>query len=140
MRQIHKLLTVFIGCVIQDNRVLMVQRNEPVCKDAHLKWELPGGKLDIGESPETCVVREIFEETGRRVKIERLIPQIQVNNWRYPWGVQQTVIICYRCRYLSQNASVKDHHVLNVEWIPIAELSKKRTLSGTETFVKLALE
>ena len=27
-------------------------------------WEFPGGKLDDNESPEECVIREIYEETG----------------------------------------------------------------------------
>jgi ADP-ribose pyrophosphatase len=36
-------------------------------------WEIPAGRLDPGESPETCAVRELAEETGMRAgRIERL--------------------------------------------------------------------
>ena len=36
-------------------------------------WEVPAGRLDPGESPETCAVRELAEETGMRAgRIERL--------------------------------------------------------------------
>jgi 8-oxo-dGTP pyrophosphatase MutT (NUDIX family) len=45
------------GVVIHDGRVLLL-RNE---RD---EWELPGGKLDLGEDPAHCVVREIAEEVG----------------------------------------------------------------------------
>ncbi|MGI5128121.1 NUDIX domain-containing protein [Pseudonocardia sp. CA-107938] len=31
------------------------------------KWELPGGRIEIGESPEDCVAREIAAETGWKV-------------------------------------------------------------------------
>ncbi len=34
-------------------------------------WELPGGQPDPGESPKTTVVREVFEETGYRIRAER---------------------------------------------------------------------
>jgi ADP-ribose pyrophosphatase len=38
-----------------------------------LIWEIPAGRLDPGESPETCAVRELAEETGMRAgRIERL--------------------------------------------------------------------
>jgi 8-oxo-dGTP pyrophosphatase MutT (NUDIX family) len=45
------------GVVVRDGRVLLL-RNE---RD---EWELPGGKLDLGEDPRSCVVREIAEEVG----------------------------------------------------------------------------
>jgi ADP-ribose pyrophosphatase len=38
-----------------------------------LIWEVPAGRLDPGESPETCAVRELAEETGMRTRrLERL--------------------------------------------------------------------
>lgn len=45
------------GVVLLDDRVLLL-RNE------REEWELPGGKLEIGERPEACVVREIAEESA----------------------------------------------------------------------------
>jgi 8-oxo-dGTP pyrophosphatase MutT (NUDIX family) len=32
------------------------------------EWELPGGRIEVGESPEECVAREVFEETGWAVR------------------------------------------------------------------------
>jgi 8-oxo-dGTP pyrophosphatase MutT (NUDIX family) len=45
------------GVAVQDGKVLLL-RNE---RD---EWELPGGKLEVGEDPADCVVREISEESG----------------------------------------------------------------------------
>jgi 8-oxo-dGTP diphosphatase len=46
-----------------------------------LEWDLPGGVVDPGESPATCVEREIEEELGLRVTAGRLLAV----NWLPPW-------------------------------------------------------
>jgi len=47
--------------------VLLIQRRDvPV-------WVLPGGGIDLGERPEQAALREMFEETGFQVNIERLV-------------------------------------------------------------------
>ena len=45
------------GIVYHDKKVVLL-------KNERDEWELPGGKLELGESPEVCVVREIEEELG----------------------------------------------------------------------------
>ena len=51
--------------VIKNRRVLLGER-----KNAHGAgtWAFPGGHLEFGESIEHCAVREVFEETGIRIK------------------------------------------------------------------------
>ena len=44
------------GVAARDGRILLLQNERG-------EWELPGGRLEIGETPEQCVVREIAEET-----------------------------------------------------------------------------
>ncbi len=46
-------------------QVLLVKRTSPCA------WELPGGNVDPGELPETAAVREVQEETGLDVRVER---------------------------------------------------------------------
>jgi 8-oxo-dGTP pyrophosphatase MutT (NUDIX family) len=45
------------GVVARDGRILLLHNDRG-------EWELPGGRLEVGETPEQCVVREIAEETG----------------------------------------------------------------------------
>jgi 8-oxo-dGTP diphosphatase len=45
------------------------------------EWDLPGGVVDPGESPATCVEREVEEELGIRVGAHRLVAV----NWLPPW-------------------------------------------------------
>jgi ADP-ribose pyrophosphatase YjhB (NUDIX family) len=50
------------GVVIHADKVLLLRNDRE-------EWELPGGRLEIGETPEECVAREIAEETGWRVRV-----------------------------------------------------------------------
>lgn len=50
------------GVVIHADKVLLLKNDRD-------EWELPGGRLEIGETPEECVAREIEEETGWRVRV-----------------------------------------------------------------------
>lgn len=132
-----KQITVFSGCVIKGDKVLMVLRNEPECKEAHLKWEFPGGKVDFGETPEESVAREIFEETGVKVKVKRLIPWVGTAYWEYNWGTQQTLCFVYECEFVSQQEVEKDHHVEKIEWVNIVEVKKLPSLPGTHEILDL---
>jgi len=52
-------------CYIQkDNKTLMLYRNKKKNDINHGKWIGIGGKFDVGESPEECLLREVREEAG----------------------------------------------------------------------------
>lgn len=63
---------IHVACgVLRDARgdVLIVQR--PQGKIAAGKWEFPGGKIEIGETPESALRRELEEEIGIRTRVAR---------------------------------------------------------------------
>ena len=63
---------VSVKGIVYSNGKIVLLKNE---RD---EWELPGGKLEIGETPEACVVREIAEELGLTVTIGPLL-----DSWVY---------------------------------------------------------
>lgn len=58
------------GVIIQDGRALLIRRgSEPLRGE----WSIPGGTLELGESLQEGVVRELREETGLEVRVLDLI-------------------------------------------------------------------
>ena len=54
-----------------DRRYLLLRRSAASKNNAGL-WELPGGKLDSNEAFDQALVREVGEETGLEIEIERV--------------------------------------------------------------------
>lgn len=53
-------------CHIKNNEKLLLKRaSRGISKG---KWNTPGGKIENGESPEACAIRETYEETGLKVR------------------------------------------------------------------------
>jgi 8-oxo-dGTP pyrophosphatase MutT (NUDIX family) len=83
------------GVAVQAGKVLLLENERD-------EWELPGGKLELGEDPGDCVVREICEESGWQVTAGPLL-----DCWQYHIGPGQDVlIVTYGCRVLSDGPPV----------------------------------
>lgn len=83
------------GVAVQGGRVLLLENER-------MEWELPGGKLELGEDPVDCVVREISEETGWQVTAGPIL-----DCWQYHIREgRDVVIVTYGCHVTSTEAPV----------------------------------
>jgi 8-oxo-dGTP diphosphatase len=70
-----KTITVICAIIIKDNKILVTQRSSKMALP--LKWEFPGGKLELGENEIECIIREIKEELNIEIQVQRkLVPNI----------------------------------------------------------------
>ena len=61
------------GAVVHDGKILLIQER------ADDRWAMPGGWADLGNSPASVAEREVWEESGFRVKAEKVIAVIDAN-------------------------------------------------------------
>lgn len=62
-----KSIQVSCAIILRDQKVLCAQRGEKM--SFPWKWEFPGGKIEEGESPEQCLLREIKEELNLDIEV-----------------------------------------------------------------------
>jgi len=103
------------ACIIKNKKILLLHR----IKNYDV-WELPGGKIEFGESPEEAAVREAKEETGLIVKSLGLItisseitPQKHHHIWFY-----------YKCKILKGKIKIGDGEHKEYNWFTFNELKK----------------
>lgn len=76
----------------------------PLLMNERDEWELPGGKLEVGESPEQCVVREVAEETGLTLTVSGVDA---VDSWVYEIRPDRHVfVVSYGATYVGSEELV----------------------------------
>ncbi|MBS7234049.1 (deoxy)nucleoside triphosphate pyrophosphohydrolase [Flavobacterium psychroterrae] len=121
------MINVTCAIILKDEKILVAQRNEKM--KLPLKWEFPGGKLEINESEIDCIKREIKEEIN--IKIEVL--QKLTNNI-HDYGTFKINLIPFFVQYISGEIKLAEHkdyrllersQLLNLDWaeadLPIVE-------------------
>lgn len=85
-----------IALIDSDRNVLLAQR--PAGKAMAGLWEFPGGKVEAGESPEACLVRECSEELGIDLKVSDLEPLTFASHTYADFHLLMPVFACRRWR------------------------------------------
>jgi 8-oxo-dGTP pyrophosphatase MutT (NUDIX family) len=84
-------------------------------------WEIPAGKLDPGEAPQVCAVRELAEETGVAAKRWTSLGQFLPAP-----GIFSEVIHLYLAQDLDVGAAAPDaDEELELQWLPLNEAIDK---------------
>ncbi|UQZ35934.1 DNA mismatch repair protein MutT [Paenibacillus sp. PK3_47] len=104
------------GIIINQGKILIVQRASGDSIGAGT-WECAGGKIDFGEGLETALAREILEETGLAVTVDRLLYASSF----LTDPARQVVILTYLCRSDEYAVSLSEEHS-DYQWCTKLEL------------------
>ena len=99
----------------KQGRILLHQRTD------NGKWALPGGAIEVGETADQTIVREVLEETGYEVRVVRLVgiySDPQHTTMTYPNGdVVSYVSSLFECEPTGGRAALSDESSA-VDWFP----------------------
>ena len=110
-----------VAAIIHDDqrRIFATQRGYGDWKDW---WEFPGGKMEVGETPEEALKREIWEELETRIVVEKFVETVE---WDYPQF--HLTMHSYLCHVESGHLELKEHKAAkwlnkdeleSVNWLP----------------------
>jgi 8-oxo-dGTP diphosphatase len=137
----NKTKVVVLG-IIQNEKgeVLVTQRWDPEFEGAHLKWDLPGGTNEFGESLAETISREIQEEVSLTVDVKDMMPFSLAQTWELKDYNQHTLLLCYKCVKLDGEVSTSDEKIHNALWINRDNLEKLDFLPTSAQFISAFFE
>lgn len=93
-----------------EEKVLMVQ-------NIGAGWTLPGGAVEIGETLEQAVIREVMEETGLIVEIEKLVA---INEAFFEQKNEHVLFITFKVNVLEGECSIQDKEEIGeIKWMDL---------------------
>ena len=106
-----------VAMIDTDGRVLLAER--PKGKEMAGLWEFPGGKVEVNETPEAALVRELFEELGIETWNACLAPLTFAS---HSYDDFHLIMLLFACR--KWNGVIKAKEGQTLKWIYPKDLSK----------------
>jgi len=129
---------VGVGAVVVDNgQVLLVKRGHaPLLGE----WSLPGGSVEVGETLEEAVVREVAEETGLTVTVGRVIEVFDRIQRGTDGRIEyHFVIVDYLCRPVAGSLAAATD-ATDASWVPASDLGRYRLTEKAQQVIARGLE
>ena len=111
-----KTIQVVAAIIKEDNKILATQRGYGEFQGG---WEFPGGKIELGETKEEALIREIREELDTEVIVEELFDTVE-----YDYPNFHLSMDCFICSIKTGNFVLKEHQ--EARWLT------KETLDSVE--------
>ena len=120
------MIPVATAVIYKDEYVLIARRGP----EKHLAgyWEFPGGKIELSETPEACLRREIEEELGINIQVNDFLMESI-----YDYGDKKVSLKAYRCTYLHGDITLSDHD--DVRWVLPEQLSEYQLAPADMPFI-----
>jgi mutator protein MutT len=129
----HSPAPVAIALIARAGRYLIRERPPLPGSPMPGKWEFPGGKCQPDEPPEACVRREIREEVGLAIQVDRLR---RVIDHVYPHG--RVLLHFFDCRLTPPDAEPDPS--TGFDWVPLSDLACREFPGANDPIIAELLE
>lgn len=125
---------IAVKALIVSNEKFLIIRRSSQARDNEGAWELPGGRLEFGESPQNALIREVSEEVGLEVSDSRII-----SSWTFMKNESTQVVgLTFICRVSAGEVTLSHEHD-DFIWISKQEISKYLSKRVADNLYKIDL-
>lgn len=110
-----KQIDVVGAIIIENGKILCAQRGET--KSLAYMWEFPGGKIEVGETPQQALKREIDEELKINVNVSDDV--FEQTTYEYDFGI--VTLTTFVCHLVTGQPQLTEH--ISVKWLFPTELN-----------------
>ena len=129
-----KHIEVVAAIIRKEDMIFATQRGYGEWKDW---WEFPGGKMEVGETPEVALVREIREELSAEINVDEFLCTV-----KYDYPQFHLTMHCYICSLMTDSLHLNEHEAAkwltkdelnSVKWLPADLEVVERITAGIKT-------
>ena len=121
-----KIVEVVAAIILRDGKFFATQRGYGEWKDW---WEFPGGKMEVGETPEEALKREIREELSTEISVDEFLCTVE-----YDYPKFHLTMHCYLCTLLTEALHLNEHEA--AKWLTNDELNSVKWLLADKIIVE----
>jgi len=119
MSRMNKRIEVVAAIIRKGDKIFATQRGYGDFKDW---WEFPGGKMEVGETPEEALKREIREELSAEISVDEFLCTVE-----YDYPAFHLTMHCYLCSLIGEALHLNEHEAArwltkeqldSVKWLP----------------------
>ena len=129
--------------IINDGKLLLIKKDAGESAKCANKYELPGGRMDYGETVDEALKREVFEEVGIEI-----IPGRPLDTFEFYFerdGKRHQVVALVRfCEPINLSVTsenqVTSDHIAGIEWVPLPKVKDLDLISDVKPIILRAVE
>lgn len=122
MKQIEVVAAIIFD---EQGRIFATQRGYGDWKDW---WEFPGGKMELGETPQQALKREIHEELDAEIEVGKLLRTID-----YDYPKFHLTMHCFKCKLTNSHITLLEHEA--AKWLTLDELQSVKWLPADKDII-----